>query len=234
MAKEFSDHAREKLVALYNHHDREVGSVLKAQYPDLYDGFTGTDCITYAINVISYAFKQLGKDSAAQKVRQLGKHGNELSRYLVNTHQWSGIYINPDVKHPIDADPEHAWSDHVVKKTCTYFSIPIKYRAVNYSPTPSDDPNFQKVNPKAAATTLNDVDVKILGKVDFGFGISRGARHTWLYSLGSVYEVHWDQVGAQLYERTALQAFGWLSGAIVVPPDRASLLTMSAQVCRRR
>jgi hypothetical protein len=233
MAKAFSDHAREKLMALYHHHEREVGSVLKAQNPDLYQGLSATDCITYAINVMGYAFKQVGDDATARKVQQLGKHGNELSRYLVTTHRWLGIYINPDVKHPIDADPEHVWSDHVVNKTCTYFSVPIKYRTVNFGPTPSADPSFQKVSPRAPATPMNDVDIKALSKVDFGFGISRGARHTWLFSLGNVYEVHWDQIGAQLYERTSLQVFGWLSGAIVVPPDRASFLTMSAQVCRR-
>jgi hypothetical protein len=58
--------------------------------------------------------------------------------------------------------------------------------------------------------------------------------HTWLFSFGSVYEVHWDGIGSDLYERTPLEVFGWLSGAIVVPPDQANLLSLSAQTCRRR
>lgn len=234
MAKSFSDHARDKLIELYNFHPNEVGCELKKQDPAAYAGYSITSCITYAINVISYAFEQVGKPGAAKHVRKLGKHGNELSHYLVTTHNWQGIYINPDVVHSIDASTEHSYSNIQVGKTCAYYKIPIKYRVVNYSPTPSSDPHFQKVNKTAPATPLNDVDVKILDKVDFGFGISRGAKHTWLFSSGYIYEVHWDEIGPKLYERTAFAAFGWLSGAIVVPPDRASLLTMSAQKCAAR
>jgi hypothetical protein len=233
MPKSFSEYARDKLLELYNYHPHEVGSVLKAQDPAAYAGYSVTSCITYAINVISHAFEQVGNPAAAKQVRRLGKHGNELSHYLVTSHQWRGIYINPDVVHATDGSTEHSYSNIQVGKTCAYYKIPVTYRVVNYNPTPSTDPNFRKVNKKAPETPLNDVDVKILDKIDFGFGISRGARHTWLFSLGNVYEVHWDEIGSGLYERTAFAAFGWLSGAIVVPPDRTSLLTMSAQKCAR-
>ncbi|MEA1933833.1 MAG: hypothetical protein U9N60_05310 [Thermodesulfobacteriota bacterium] len=59
----------------------------------------------------------------------------------------------------------------------------------------------------------------MLKKVKFAVGVSRGGKHTWLYSLGKVYEVHWDKIGAELYEVTNLEDYAWLSGALVVPPD---------------
>ena len=232
MAKTFSEIARDKLLDLYNNHSHEVGSELMKSDPTKYAGYTVTSCIKYGLNVISYAFEQQGKAEAAKQVRRLGKHGNELAQYLVNSHKWLGIYINPDVVHSLDASAEHSYSNHQVNKSCEYYHVPIKYRVVNYSPTPKTDKNFQKVNTKAPETALNDIDIAKLASVDFGFGISRGAMHTWLFSKGLIYEVHWDEVGSKLYENTPVKAFGWLSGAIVVPPDQASKLTMASQSCK--
>ena len=230
----FSDHARTKLLDLYNDHSHEVGSRLKATDPAGYASYSSTNCITYAINVISYAFNQTGDSGAAAKVEQLrDKPGNQLSRYLVTSHQWKGIYINADTVHPRDGSREHTTAERKVNRSCTYYSIPVRYRVVNYRPTTRTEPAFQKLNKRAPLTRLNDADIRVLNRVPFGFGISRGAMHTWLFSMGRVYEVHWDEIGAGLYERTMLRAFAWLSGAIVVPPDRSSLLRMSSQRCQR-
>jgi len=46
MATTFSEHARQRLLELYNKHDHEVGRVLKEEHPELYKAFTPTDCIT--------------------------------------------------------------------------------------------------------------------------------------------------------------------------------------------
>jgi hypothetical protein len=37
--------------------------------------------------------------------------------------------------------------------------------------------------------------------------------------VGKVFEVHWDRIGADFYEATKFEDFGWLSGALVVPAD---------------
>ncbi|BFM13785.1 hypothetical protein R50072_39380 [Simiduia litorea] len=37
----------------------------------------------------------------------MGKKGTELAKYLINHENWSGIYYNPDVNHPLDRDGEH-------------------------------------------------------------------------------------------------------------------------------
>ncbi len=226
----FTDVAYDKLIDLYNNHDKEVGSELKKTDPVKYKDFKSTDCITYALNVISHAFESTGDPASAKKAWSLGKHGTELAAYLVNSHRWQGVYVNPDTVHPADANSEHAFSSIVVSKSCTYYKIPMAFKVTNYNVTATTDPNFQKLNTKAGVTALNTVDIASLDLVKFGFGVSKGGRHTWLFSYGKVYEVHWDQIGANLYEASPLRSFAWLSSAIVVPSDQVGLLATSAKL----
>ncbi|MCI0505625.1 MAG: hypothetical protein L0Z73_05890, partial [Gammaproteobacteria bacterium] len=70
---------------------------------------------------------QMGKNPVAAHIWKLGIHGNELAAYLVNSSHWVGIYINPDVNHPTDADNEHTFSNAVALKRCKYYDIPLSY-----------------------------------------------------------------------------------------------------------
>jgi hypothetical protein len=228
--KMFSDFAYEKLVALYAKHGHEVGRVLFESNPEKYKSFSVTDCITYALNVIAYAFEQTGDNRAAKQIWKLGKHGTDLSAYLVKTHNWKGVYINPDINHPQDVDSEHSFSHHMAVRTCLYYEIPLVYQVINYSVTAKTHPAFRKLNTRAGQTPLNNIDLASLALVKFGFGVSRGGRHTWLFSQGKVYEVHWDGMGDTLYEASPLRSYPWLSGAIVVPPDQAHHLSVSARL----
>jgi hypothetical protein len=97
--KHFSDFALEKQLDLYVHLTHEVGSELRKTDPEKYKSLTPTDCITYALNVIGYAFKKSGDPQAAKAVWRLGKHGTELAVYLVKHHNWNGIG---------DSRPRHA------------------------------------------------------------------------------------------------------------------------------
>jgi hypothetical protein len=211
--------AEAKMIDLYNNHSHEVGSRIASSHP----GKAPTDCITYVINVLKHAFEKGGDTAAASEVGKLGKHGTKLAAYLVNTHKWVGIYYNPDVNHPRDGDVEHPYSYR--KKTLLsrqYFDIPISYWVINYNPTPKTNPNFKSFSSIGGSkdpTPKDTVSLDKLKKVSFAFGISRGGKHTWLYSLGKVYEVHWDRVGSDLYEATNFEEFPWLSGALVAPPD---------------
>lgn len=56
-------------------------------------------------------------------------------------------------------------------------------------------------------------------KVKFAYGLARGGYHTFLLSYGMVFEVHWDQIGVNLYERSDFFSYAWLSGLVVTPPD---------------
>ncbi len=66
--------------------------------------------------------------------------------------------------------------------------------------------------------------------MNFGFGLSKGGMHTWVFSKGKVYEVHWDKIGSELYEATPLRRFPWLSGAIIIPPDQAAFLAATSKL----
>ena len=226
----FSDYAQQKLIDLYENHSHEVGIKLKESDPVKYKDYESTDCITYALNVISFAFKSIGNDDAAKKSWSLGKFGTELAKYLVDIHSWKGIYINPDVNHPSDSDSEHSYSHHLALKKCEYYKIPLDYKVTNYDITPKTSKAFGTLNKSKGLTALNSIDISSLELVKFGFGVSRGGQHTWLFSLGKVYEVHWDEIGSNLYEASPLRTYPWLSGAIVIPLDQASLLVPSTKL----
>lgn len=228
--KTFSEYASEKLIELFNNHSHEVGSELKEKDPVKYKEYESTDCITYSLRVISYAFEKLGKVEAARKVWKLGGKGTDLAKYLVDSHSWKGIYINPDSKHPVDANSEHTYTSHLATQKCKYYQIPLEYKVQNYTITPKTHSAFQKLNKSASVSKLNEIDILSLEQVKFGFGISKGGMHTWVFSKGKVYEVHWDKIGSELYEATSLRSFGWLSGAIVVPFYQSALLSVSSKL----
>ena len=150
-----------------------------------------------------------------------------LAKALVNKHGWYGIYLSPDKFHPTDADSEHTYATDQAIKTCMYAGVPVSYTVIDYNPLSKTDPNFQALFPYKERK-LNVIDLKSLKKLEFGFGFSRGGYHTWLFSKGYVYEVHWDATGPGLYDKTDIVSFPWQSNLIVVPPDAKTNLTMSA------
>ena len=225
----FSYHAKKRLLELYKNHSHQVGSQLFDGNPSKYRalGLERTDCITYVIDCLQAGFRGTSDDAAASKVGRLGRYGTELAKYLVNTKKWTGIHINPDEIHPDDGEQEHPYSTFIAKKKKKYYGIPMAYKVTNYRPTPKTDPDFQTVNPGRGVTPLDSVSYSALKFVDFGFGISKGGLHTWLYSKGKVYEVHWGETAASgnLYEATDLNKFMWNSGAIIIPSEQAVKLS---------
>jgi len=232
----FSEHAVKELKAQFNKHDDRVGSQLFDANPSKYRGLKlkRTDCITYVIECLEAGFNGVGDGAAATQVRQLGKYGTKLAAYLVNTKKWVGIHINPDEYHPDDGEQEHPYSSYVVRKRCRYYNIPMKYKVTNYRPTPKTDPDFQTVNSNISEQALDSVSYAALKLVKFGFGLSKGGLHTWLFNEGKVYEVHWDLLptSGNLYEATDLNRFMWNSGAIIIPKDQEfKLATLSGLSC---
>jgi hypothetical protein len=235
----FSQFAAQKMIDLYHNHSNEVGSELKKTDPALYSHFTSTDCITYVLNVLSHAYEKSGDMAFARDIWTYGKDPNDpgkrfkgsiLGRKLVSEKKWVGIYVNPDVVHPRDASDEHTFTYFTANKHCHYHRIPVQYKAVNYNPTPAAHPNFGKLFNKGE-TALNLVDVASLKNVLFGVGMSRGDTHTWLFTKGTIYEVHWDGIGSTLYEKTPIEYYPWLSSIILVPPDGKSSIVLAALHC---
>lgn len=236
-AKTFTDYALEKMLDLFHNHDHEVGSQLKKAEPEEYKEYQSTDCITYVLNVLSHAFREMGDEQSADRTWQLGAHGTKLAKYLVEKHNWKGTYTNPDSMHPRDAiagntrrSEEHTYSSIIALKKHTYYDIPLKYAVQNYCVTPENYESFQLLNKNKPVTQHNEIDIASLEQVAFGFGVSRGGMHTWLFSKGKIYEVHWNSIGDGLYEATPIRIFPWLSGALVIPPEQACHLAPTAKI----
>jgi len=133
----FSEHAEKRMWDLLKEYRTQVGRE-RAKYlrqyglPDDTEGKTKTDCITYVINVLKYAFEQTGRKDVARKVGGLGKHGTELAAYLTGLH-WKAHYWSPDVNNPPDNLQEHPFSYSLAVKTGKYYGIPVSGYIVNYS-----------------------------------------------------------------------------------------------------
>jgi hypothetical protein len=232
----YSDHAVSKLQDLYKNHSNQVGSKLKREQPIKYKDFEATDCITYVIAVLKHAFKSVGDEGSAKRVGSLGKYGTELAKYLVETHKWKGIFLNADVRHPEDGLDEHVAANRIAAAKCSYYEIPVQYRLVNYRLTPKSDADYGKYTKKETIPSPDElISAVAIHLVKFGFGVSKGGMHTWLFSYGNVYEVHWGESAdsGNLYEARSLVAkFPLFSGALVVPPDQAaSLASIAKQSC---
>lgn len=229
MTKNFSKHAIDKITDIVTNGSQHVGTQLKLANVKKYEDYVASDCITMAIWVLKYAFRQTGNTSATKKVGILGDKGTELAKYLIDTLNWKAVYYNPDVNHPMDGDGEHISSYYQqVKASCSYSvsKVPVTHRVINYNPSAS------RVTPYLGLTKKTVVDYNLFRSVPFGVGMSRGGTHVWLYSYGKVYESHWDrEFNNGLYTAMQLSSFPWLSGIIVVPPDAHNLLLMSKVKC---
>ena len=227
-----AEFGQEKMLDLYYHHDHEVGSELYKLDPEAYAGYEPTNCITYVMKSLSYAFQKSGHPDAAREVWKYITRGVDLANYLVHTHGWSCIYANPDQYHPEDGDSEHTYSNYIVNKYCTYYGLPVMGVVRDYRPTPTGPGTLYE---DASPTPENTLDLMLLNRIRFGFGLSRGGTHTWLFSQGWVFEVHWTGIGDTLYERTPLRDFPWLSNLIVIPPEEArKVQDAGLTLCGRR
>jgi hypothetical protein len=211
----FSEWAEKRMWDLKKDYATQAGSH-RADYlrrnglPDDTQGKTRTDCITYVINVLKYAFEQTGRRNVSKRVGALGERGTELAAYLT-TLGWKAHYWNPDVNNPSDNDQEHPFSYKLGLKTGKYYGVPLSGYIVNYNPT--------TVAPPRTQTVKDQTTFEVFSKVKFAYGLARGGRHTFLLSYGMVYEVHWEGIGEDLYEISPLYSFAWKSGLAVTPPD---------------
>lgn len=202
------DYLVSRMWDLFKSHDNEVGSKFSGDRR----GRTPTDCFIYAQNVLSYAYDQIGRKDIGNGIRAGFKDargnpesGVDLAKYL-RSLGWHTYYWNPDVKNPKDRDPEHSFAYRKALKTGMYYGIGVDEYVINYR--------------KSTSGSSNDmVAFEAFSSARFGFGIARGGYHNFMYSTGMVFEVHWDQEGADLYERSSLYDFDFQDGVILTPPD---------------
>lgn len=205
-----------RMLYLYNNHSTECGT----KYENPPEGFTLTDCIIYCTTVIEWAYNQLGQKDIAKKISTMTDDGIELAKYL-NSIGWVSIYWNPDARNPRDDDSEHpdSYKNHVLKNSVYDNGLAISHSVINYNPTQLSEEK------KNRQTKKDSTGLDKLNKVEFGFGNARGGKHTFLFSKGDVYEVHWEGIGTSvngpdgLYEKSPFVDYGWLSGSLTLPPD---------------
>jgi hypothetical protein len=204
----FSTYAEQKMWNLYKDSANQVGKY----YPGDRHGRKVTDCITYVREVLEDAFQRTGDPAGAAGVRQRVVHGTVMARYLVINKGWKAYYWNPSVRAPRDQSPEHTDSYRKALSTGKYYDIPVSGYVIDYNPVVR-----QRDRPKMMAFNA-------LSRVRFAFGVTRGGTHTFLFSYGMVFEVHWDGSGASLYGHKSLFSYPWCSGAVVIPPDSHLIL----------
>lgn len=233
----FSRTAADRLQAVYEaDHSEEIGSAawnsLSSVEQRKYAHFKRTDCVTFALEVLGWALEQAGeKEGLSGMSRVVVNHdakGTNIAEYLVESLGWKGIYITPDMYHPTGNFDEHAAVYRKLSNKCLYYSIPISFVVMNYSPTSSALISKADGFPGRGETPRTLTAYTRLMSVEFGFGLSAGGYHTWLFSGGYVYEVHYGAWGKDggLYEKTALGLWSAVDNVIVVPPDGVSHLEL--------
>jgi hypothetical protein len=240
----FSDIAVKEMISLSSNTKNKVGRELYKKDPVKYKGFIRTDCSTFVLNVLKHTYDKLGNTllskSLTKHVAKRGKdtkpiwYGDLMFKDLVRNHGWKAIYLTPDKWHPNDGSEDHTFATSQVLKTGFYAGIPVSYTVLNYNPTPKTHPKYPDLLPYLGPQKINSVDLAALNKIKFGVGMSSQGDHNWLFSNGSVYEVHWEGIGAGLYEIRKIPNFPWNSNLIIVPPDMLPLLTMSALVIKKK
>lgn len=229
----FSKIARKNMLVRHNDTGKVVGSQLalamESKYPGFYQGYRVTDCITFVWRVLNETYTQLGRPDIPKallnvaRVKRHGRltkdlYGDLLAKALVDLYGWTAIYLTPDQNRPRDGIHDHIKNARSVQKHCIHASIPVKYFVFDYGPTSRNNKNFASFT-LGEETNFNEIGMKSLMTIPFGFGLSSKGIHTWLFSEGKVFEVHWADQSPYVHEVHWLSGFEWNSNLLVVPPD---------------
>jgi hypothetical protein len=220
-ARTFSEYAEAKMWDLLKDEQNQVGTKYTGPAAAAV-GKVRTDCITYVMNVLSYAFEQTGRSDIATGVRSNSKKGTKLAQYLVS-QGWNAYYWNPDVRNPRDRRSEHVVSYQNTKRHGAYYTVPVKGFIIDYNLTPVAPRGFlEKLYKEERIADMTAFNA--LSKIKFGYLVLKGGDHTALFSYGMVFEVHWGGCGKGLYERQPFFGYPpttlpWLSGVVVLPTD---------------
>jgi hypothetical protein len=156
----YNDYALDKIQTLLDTRADQVGRLYEGDKT----GKGQTDCITFVMQVLVYAYEKLGLKEVAQAVKNRAKKGTALAEYLVTKRTWKAHYWNPDTRHPGDNDNEHPYSYLLAVKHKRYYKIPLAGAIIDYNPTPLRKNQTQ-------AKTIALAHFKL---VPFAVGIARG------------------------------------------------------------
>lgn len=213
----FSDYCYDKMWELFKTPEDEVGS----EFLGNKGNSSITNCVIYVSNVLIYGHEKIGRMDRNERIEQLGRkeqNGSKLAKYLVEEIGWTAYYWNADVRNGRNGESEHSFSYQEVLNKKRYLpdstNLPISGLVVDYNkqnktskrvwiPTPVDIPN--PIVPVRIPIPIpvdvpadNTAILEKVSKVKFAYGIARGATHTFLFSYGEIFEVHYEQQGAKL------------------------------------
>lgn len=179
-------------------------------------GATPQDCTTFLLEVLKQAYLAAGLEkewdeifrAAVSASGSTGFKGIELMKALQKTG-WTGHYWNPDVKNPGDGGDEHPWSYYLAKKNNEYYGLPVDM-----------DRSVLDYNLSDVSKTHSSPGLDALKEVPFAVLAAKGGQHMAVVVYGKVYEVHWttSATSKAVITDVPLEEWGWMSGAIVVPP----------------
>ena len=202
---------------LFFHHDDEVGT----DFPGDRRGRKPTNCIIYVRNVLEYAYRKIGRKDIADNIHQLPKEGGvALASYLVSLG-WKAHYWNPDRVNTDDGRREHKFSYDEAVRTGKCYGVTVSGFIADYNPIQVRQTWSEWIRgiKPAPQTPKRMAAFNRFSQVRFAYGLASGAYHTFLYSFGMIFEVHWTQERDNLYGRSPFYYYPWRSGLMLVPPD---------------
>lgn len=174
---------------------------------------------------VGWAFQAKVGESVANSIlvgmafQEADQRGTALLRALHDEADWTTVYF-----HSGDPDESAGGKYENVANTGLY---PAKLARENRTHTEWQAPIDYRINNLSLGQRAQDEisrhNLQQLKDVPFAVGVVDSGMHTFVFSYGKVYEVHWsagpDDPG--LFEVSTLENFmrGWTSGAVAIPTD---------------
>jgi hypothetical protein len=226
-AVNFSQYAKFAL----QHYYKNSGKFIGTKHSDVgkYHVRRRMDCITLVLRCLDAGFRGTNNLAARSQIWSFEALGAAIQQYLVNHHNWSGVYYVQNK----DLPPERL--NNALKK-CSYFDVEAKYLLSDYQNSDAEiNPVLHKEKAVKGVKSL-----AALRSIEFGFGISYSGDHTWILSDGMIYESHWRMIGTSsngpngLFEKRTIRNFTaqWKDGMIIVPSlEAVKLLNVAKLSC---
>lgn len=203
------------------------------------------DCLSYARNVVEWAYRQTGDSPTANSLPM----GLKILEYLAKTKGWKGIYWSQDVVRPrkeYKRDPAtrarvEKWENHTdyvdsyINAVKGHYSpagrykidVPVVACVVQFKPTPPSSQSRSYPSRLAAAGIAVPVAsaalLQKLKRIRFGIVAGKGGKHNALLLSGIIYEVNYcvGPGSPALYHHGPFDAWAenWGPGIVVAPPS---------------
>jgi hypothetical protein len=102
-----------------------------------------TDCQTYVLDVIKYAYQKTGQIAVYRGLintfKNRGTTGTVMAKYLTD-NGWKAYLFMPDTENPADGNPEHTRMYRNASRSRTWWGVPLSGFIINYNPNSAGEP----------------------------------------------------------------------------------------------